>query len=256
MRLNRFYTARTNLRIGSSVKLEDSDIKHIRKVLRLGKKDNIILFNGEKEFVAELKIVGAELITAKIIELRKEEDFSNENKVELTIFQCLLRSGKFDFIIEKTTELNIDNIVPVESNFSQTKLDIAKKKTERWNKVAIAAAKQCERITIPNISLPIEFKEISHILKDFDKIYFFTIPRANINISLKTLKLQKALINKGNTLIKKVAFLIGPEGGFSPGEHILANEWGLDFVTFGETILRSETAAISVTSILQFIYNA
>src|SRR5690606_13093614 len=127
MRLNRFYTERKNITLNSSVKLQDSDIRHIRNDLRLKKGDKIVLVNGEKEFLAELRIVGREFVTAKVKKILKVEDFSEESGVDIVLFQALLRSGKFDTIIEKTTQLGIEAIVPVETDFSQMKIDAAKK---------------------------------------------------------------------------------------------------------------------------------
>lgn len=245
MRLNRFYTERTNIREGSSVKLPDSDINHIRKVLRLKKGDEIIVFNGEKEFLAELNIVGSEFVTVRLKQQLRAEDFSDESKVEITLFQGLLRAGKFDDILEKVTELGVDFIVPIQCEFSQSKVENAVEKIERWNKILIAASKQTERIRIPELIQPMTFKESLEHVKEFDVVYFFTTKQDTIN------KLKKS--DKPN--IKKVGFFIGPEGGFSPTEHKLAKESGLEFYSMSNTILRSETAAIFGTGILNFLYN-
>ncbi len=259
MRLSRFYNERKNLRVGSSVKLGDSDINHIRKVLRLKKHDKIILFNGEKEYLADLYLITNSVVMVRLEEELVEKKEQNTNKVSITLFQCLLRAGKFDFIIEKATELGVDNIIPVEAEFSQSKIDAAASKIDRWNKVSIAAAKQSERITIPQILNPINFKDIENVLDEFDAIYFFTIPRKNIKESLEAINLkdiESGLKESDMHSLKRIAFVIGPEGGFSPTEHSLANQWKLKFVKFGNTVLRSETAALAILSVLQYIFNS
>lgn len=248
MRLNRFYTNRTNIRPGSSVKLEDSDIKHIRKVLRLTKHDEIIIFNGEKEFLASLDIVSNDVIMATLNKQLREEDFSEGIKVEITLFQGLLKAGKFDDILEKTTELGIDYIVPVECEFSQSKIENAINKIVRWNKIIIAASKQSERIRVPDLIEPMLFRDALEYLKEFDKVYFFSTKQEGMN--------AVKFIEQTSKKINKVAFLIGPEGGFSPKEHLLAIEAGLDFYTMGNTILKSETAAIFGAGLLHFLYNS
>jgi 16S rRNA (uracil1498-N3)-methyltransferase len=250
MRLNRFFIDRDNLRVGSSIKLEDSDIKHIRKVLRLSKGDKIIIFNGEKEFLAELKIVGNEVVMAEILEVTKVKDFSIQT-TEVTIFQGLLRAGKIDSLIEKLTELGIDKIVPVECEFSQMKLDTAEKKIERWKKIAISAAKQSERIEVPEIYAPIKFQDVKTTLEQFDIVYFFTIPRKNIPSS----EMTRSIRDSQKAGAKKIAFMVGPEGGFSPKEHELALQWGINFTKLESNVLRSETASVAIMSILKYIYD-
>lgn len=251
MRINRFYTERKNLRVGSSVKLNPSDIKHIRKVLRLQKGDEILIFNGEKEFRAKLKLVGNEVVMADLIEVVKEGG-AESSQIELTLFQCLLRAGKFDFIVEKVSELGVNTIVPVQAEFSQMKLDAAEKKLDRWSRIAISAAKQSGRLRPVDLIPPIHFGAIKEVLNEFDKIYLFTVPKAveSKRVSIKSLK---EVIDK---TARNVAFVIGPEGGFSPSELTLAAEWGIEFVSFGPTILRSETSALAIASVLRYEYGA
>jgi len=248
MRLNRFYTERQNLRIGSSVKLADSDISHIRKVLRLSKGDKIILFNGSEEYVGELNLVTKEFVTAILVKILSEKKES-KNDLKITLFQGLLKAGKLDLIVEKTTEIGIDYIVPTECEFSQSNLESAKTKVERWNKVAMAASKQSERVALLEVLTPIKFQEIFKLKEEFDLILFFTIPRDIILESLKSEVLNLEIFKDK----KKVALVIGPEGGFSPREHKAASENGLNFVKLGDTILRSETAAIAAASIVKFL---
>ena len=255
MRLNRFYIERLNLRVGSSVKLNDSDVKHIRKVLRMQKGDNIIIFNGEKEFLAVLKVVSNEAVMAELTELLKNEDFSMEDRVEITLFQSLLRAGKYDFIIEKATELGVDNIVPLEAEFSQSKKIDAERKLERWKKVVIAAAQQSERVSVPEIIPPITFKDLAELKSNFDKLYLCTISREKIVSSLNAKDIHE-LSGIDKKEIKKVGFIIGPEGGFSPSEHEFASKLGIEFIKWNNMVLRSETAAISILAVFQFIFNS
>lgn len=252
MRLNRFFTERKNIRIGSSVKLSDSDISHIKKVLRLTKGDKIIVFNGEKEFLATLKVVSKDVIMVVLNELLQDQVNTQDHFAKITLFQGLLRAGKFDTVIEKTTETGITSIVPMETDFSQTKVEVIERKLERWNKLAIAASKQSERISVPEIYQGITFKEVKNLLSDFDVVYFVTIPRKKIAESLEAQPLNQIEVDKFKN---NIAFLIGPEGGFSPAEHKMAKEWGLTFVYLDSPVLRSETASIVFTSLFRFIYS-
>lgn len=246
MRLNRFYTPRTNLRDGSSLKLEDSDINHIRKVLRLSKGDEIIVFNGEKEYLAELGIVSREVVMANIVKQLREADFSEGAKVEITLFQGLLRVGKIDDILEKTIELGVDYVVPIECEFSQMKKDTAIQKISRWNKILVSASKQSERIRLPDLIEPMTFEESLTHLGEFDEVYFFTTENS---------KELKKLTKNSDKKLNKIACFIGPEGGFSPREHELAIQNKLEFYTLNNSVLRAETAAIFAVGILNFLYN-
>lgn len=247
MRLNRFYTERKNIRVDSSVKLSDYDANHVRKVLRLSKGDKITVFNGEKEFLAELILVTREFATARLLELIKEEDFSKP-KVEITLFQSLLKAGKLEDILEKTTELGIDHVIPVVAEFSQSFYEHTTSKYERFNKIILAACQQSERLTIPELHQPISFQDVVNSKDNFDAVYFFTIPRKTIPESEGTQFLTK--IPKEYS---KVAIFIGPEGGFSPTEHKLAFDAGFEFVTFTDSILRSETAAITAVAVVKYL---
>jgi 16S rRNA (uracil1498-N3)-methyltransferase len=250
MRLSRFYSERENLTIGSSVKLPDSEISHIRKALRLVKGDKIILFNGEKEFLAELTIVSKDIVKAKILELLRKADFSEEGGIEITLFQGLLRAGKMDLILKKTTELGISSIVPVECEYSQSKADKLIYKVDRWNKITIAASKQSGRIKIPEVKVPVLFQDVIAQANNFDIFYLFTIPNSKQSKGIVVKKLQKEPLSD----IHNIAYFIGPEGGFSPNEYKLAKDAGMEICSFTDSVLTSENAAISALAILKFIY--
>lgn len=248
MRINRFFIKRTHLTKHSSVRLEDSDIKHIRKVLRLKKGDKIQLFNNEREYLAELAIVSNDFITAEILEEINKVD---NDKIQLTLFQGLLKSGKFDFIVEKATELGVDQIVPVECEYSQMKSDSAQGKIERWNKIAVSASKQSERIKLPQITDPIKFNDIETLAKKFDRVILFTIPREKIVEEFEVKPLAEFKKDKS----KNVAIIIGPEGGFSPSEHKLAKSLNIEFFSISQSVLKSETASIVALGLMGFLLN-
>src|SRR5690606_4061384 len=117
---------------------------------------------------------------------------------------------------------------------------------------AVAAAKQSERISVPQIQEGIEFKDLKNYIGDFDTVYFITIPRKKIAESMEAVSLSELQIDKSKS---SIAILIGPEGGFSPNEHKLAKEWGFKFVYLDSPVLRSETASIVFSSLFRFIYS-
>jgi 16S rRNA (uracil1498-N3)-methyltransferase len=243
MRLNRFFTERKHIAIGASIKLQESDTAHIKKVLRLSSGDEIILFNGEREYLAVLTLVTRDFVTAEVKKiLRSTHD---EESISITLFQGLLKGGMFDLVVEKSVELGVSQIIPVECEYSQMKLDVAEHKIERWNKISLSAAKQSERLSIPEVSTPIRLSDIDlDVIKQFDQVFLFTIDKGNVTTSQLPNKLG------GN----RVAYIVGAEGGFSPSEHdYLIKELGLVPYTLGTTILRAETASIVAGGILRFL---
>jgi 16S rRNA (uracil1498-N3)-methyltransferase len=249
MQLRRFVTERTKLRVGSSVKILDEEAYHIRKSLRLQPDDEIILFNGENEFKARLKIVSKEVVMADIVAVIGGE--SEDDKPKFTLIQSLIRASNLELIFQKTTELGVDSIVPVFTEFSQINLPQVGNKLARWQKIVVEACKQSERISIPQIAEPIEFKDLKNTLAEFDLVLFFTLKR-EATADIKTIRPLSELTEQIK-MSRKVAYLIGPEGGFSPNEHKLAANWGLEFVALEGNVLKAETAAIAAQAILSFL---
>lgn len=250
MQLRRFLTERTNLRVGSSVKILDEEAYHIRKSLRLQPEDEIILFNGEREFRARLKIVSKDVVMADIVEVLSEE---STDGVRFTLIQSLIRAANFELVLQKVTELGVDNIIPIFTEFSQINLPQVDNKLARWQKIIVEACKQSERISIPQVQPPVEFKDLQPLLAEFDLVLLFTLERESVT-KVKGVKPLAELVGKIKSS-KKVAYLIGPEGGFSPNEHKRAAEWGLEFVKLEGNVLKAETAAIAAQAVLSYISN-
>lgn len=240
MRQPRVFSPRQNIRVGSSVKLEDQDVYHVRNSLRLRKGDEIIIFNGNREFLAELNIVRKDFITAKVKSIVKDEKWLEKRAFNLYI--GLLKAGKLDNIIKMLTELGIDKITPVQMEYSQVKKDaVTDAKTSRWNNLAIAASKQCKRISVPVIAEPIFFNDLITKLEDEENKFVF-LPSVTSNNILKISE---------NKL--EVNYIIGPEGGFSPAELLKLKKINCTEITINSNVLRSETAAVSALSVLKYL---
>ena len=149
-----------------------------------------------------------------------------------------------DFIVQKATELGISKIIPIETMRTIVKLHQEKsgKKTERWQKIASEAAKQSNAPIIPQVSSVINFKEmINSLEKDVKYILFWE--------EEKNLKLRDLL---NITTEKRLALIIGPEGGFDEKEVRLLKEKGIISVSLGEKILRTETAALVASACVMY----
>ena len=156
---------------GDKAKIIGEDVNHIANVLRLKKKDKIILCNKDEgcSYETEIVEVSKESITCNIISRTLENVESN---VSVDIYQGLPKMDKMEYIIQKATELGVKNIYPVTMARSIVKLDdkTALKKVDRWNKIAEVAAKQSKRDFIPNINNVINIENICQNAEKYDII--------------------------------------------------------------------------------------
>lgn len=250
--MHRFFTERTNLRPGSSVKLPEDEANHIRTSLRLQKGDKVILFNGETAFTAELGLVTRKVVMANVIEQISGEKASAApaaQQVEIVLAMSLIRVQNFELVLQKATELGVSKIIPINADYSQIKNKVAKAKYERWGKIILEACKQAERIDIPEI---LEIMTPSELVKHYPSSEYtglmFTLQRQNTAEGIEFETLQG--VNFGGE--KPILIAVGPEGGFSPSEHILFADNNFSLIEILEgRILRAETAAIAALTLIQ-----
>ncbi|MBQ2897636.1 MAG: 16S rRNA (uracil(1498)-N(3))-methyltransferase [Clostridia bacterium] len=228
--------------IGDFVEIAGDEATHIQRVLRLCEGDEIEIFCGDG-MVSEavIKSVSKQSVT---VEIKKTFESLAEPKTHIVLFQGIAKEAKMDYIIQKATELGISEIVPVETEFSVVKIKDSAKKTERWQKIALEAAKQCKRATVPAIKEPVPFEKAINLLKQND-IYFAPY-ECEKEGSLKD------LLN--NKKVKSAGYIIGPEGGFSHKEAQIFKDENIPLVTLGKRILRAETAATATLSVLMFCF--
>lgn len=226
----------------NKIYIEGTDVNHISNVLRLDKKEKIQICNKNtlENYIAEIEEIQKEKIITNIVEKLQTIVESN---VEIHLYQGLPKADKMELIIQKTTELGIYKIIPVDMIRCVVKLDEkdAKKKIERWQKIAEGAAKQSKRDIIPKIENKVKLKDLTDKIKEYD---IFIV--AYEEEKAKTLKqVLKKLENKNNY---KIGILIGPEGGIDSKEIEILKENGAVIATLGKRILRTETAPIAMVS--------
>jgi len=226
------------------------DAGHISRVLRLGVGDEIIVFDGlGNEYVCELESVGKAECVAVISAVR---ECTSEARLRVALFQGIPKSGKMEVIIQKCTELGVAEIYPFFSKRSVVKLDSERDKlakVERWQKVALEAAKQCGRGVTPIIHSPIEFGEVVEIAKNFNAAI---MPYEVLGSSGKK-DLRDVLSNNMNC--ENLGIIIGSEGGFDESEAELAKLNGINLVGLGERILRTETAGPAVLAVVMYEFD-
>ena len=218
--------------------VSDSDIHHIKKVMRCKNNDKIEIVFEKKVYLCNIDDI--EQLKLSIVDSYEED---RESEINLTIAVSLVQEQKFDLILQKLTELGIDNIIPVKTERSIVKLDNKKeeKKKIRWETICKEASEQSHRVTIPKVYDIMTLKELLNEKKELNLI---------CSLNDHTKPLSEHL--KQN--LKEILFVIGPEGGFTKKEEEFLIENGFESTTLGKRVLRVETAAIYVASIINYIY--
>lgn len=220
---------------GNEAVLTGEDVQHIAKVLRLRAGDEVTLCDGAKtEYTARIDLVEKERITLRVLETAASK---TESAVEITLYQGLPKAGKLETIIQKCVELGIGKVIPFDAERSVVKLsekDFAKKQS-RYQRVAYEAAKQSRRGIIPEVGGLVKLAK-----EDFSG--FDLILLAYEEERGTTLK--KALRAKMDA--KRIALIVGPEGGFAPEEADMLIQRGAVSVSLGPRILRTETAGMAM----------
>lgn len=216
--------------------ISGSDYNHIANVLRMNIGDTILVSCNGKSDLCKIKAFENQTVCAYVL----EESYQNtELPVKIVLFQGLPKSDKMELIIQKTVELGIDTIVPVEMKYCVVKLDDKKKisKQTRWQTIAESAAKQSKRNIIPTIAEVVPYKKALKMASELDLLL---VPYENKDGMAATKDALEKLKN-----VKSVGIIIGPEGGFAENEIDLALQNGGKVISLGKRILRTETAAIT-----------
>lgn len=230
-----------------TIKIIGEDVNHIKNVLRLKIDDDIKVCNSEtsKNYICAISNISSEAIECVIL---KETDDISEGNVELYIYQGLPKADKMELIIQKGTELGVTKFVPV--NFKRCIVKLSgkdeNKKIERWNKISEVAAKQCGRDIIPVVSNIKNIKNICDEISNYDIVLLAYENENNNYIKNELLKIKQLKENY------KIAVIIGPEGGIEPEEVTLLEDSGAKVVSLGKRILRTETVALQVSSIIMY----
>lgn len=226
---------------GDSFRLETADVHHLLNVLRKKEGEEISFFDGRGgRYRGVLTRVDKKL---GIAEGRIVERLRGSYKpFRVRLFQGLPKGSKFDFVIEKATELGADEIFPFLSKKSVVQPDEDSPKKDRWSRLAEAAAKQCDRPDVPTVHAPKKLSTLGKELAEGTTLYFSLAHGAE---SIRT-----ALSNGAKNGVLNL--VIGPESGFAPEEEKWMSENGGTPVTLGQLILRTETAGLAALTIVNY----
>ena len=220
--------------------LTGEDARHIGLSLRMRVGEKITLCSKGVDFECEIVSITPQEVRCRVIDEKPSE---GEPTVKVTLFQALPKSGKMSTIVQKSVELGVDKIVPVITARCVARPDSRSiaRKHDRWNKVALAAARQCGRGVIPEVTDPVTFDEAVRTASGLDRSFFCYEGGGK---SLRDADFEGA---------ETIGIFIGAEGGFEPSEAEAAAEAGLVSVTLGGRILRCETAPLAAISAVMLL---
>lgn len=212
---------------GNIVEIKDKkDINHLKNSFRMSVGDEIRVVDGEKEYRCVILSLEKKEILGEIKEVL-EDNYSTSVKVDIAL--GLLKNDKMDLSIQKLTEIGINKIIPMKTK--RTVVKVSEKK-DKWDVVSIEALKQCQGVRKVEIAGPTNLKEINY--GEYDLVF----------LPYEGAEGNKITNYNGLDKLKKILYLIGPEGGFDESEVEFLREKGVKIISLGRRILRAETAAI------------
>lgn len=225
--------------------IKGADVSHIKKVLRMKPGEELCVKSGAdgKEYRCAILALEQDRIVCELLFIR-EDGVELPSKVYL--FQGLPKADKMELIIQKAVELGAYQIIPVAAKRCVTKLDDKKAaaKAVRWQGIAEAAAKQSRRAVVPEVTGVQSFAQAARLASDMD---VRLIPYELAEGMERTREIMEGL-RPGQS----VAVFIGPEGGFDGTEIQQALQYGVEPITLGKRILRTETAGMTVLSWIMY----
>lgn len=237
----RFFVSPKQVKSGHII-ITGPDVRHISKVLRMGPGDIItVIADDGKAYETKIENISTDKVKCVIID---QCQAGGEPPVRVNLVQGLSKGLKMDLVVQKCTELGVTSIIPVNTRYSVLKLspDKVSSRRERWQRIAVEAAKQCRRSIVPRVVTPTSWQEAVD-----------DIPDGAVSLLLYEGETEQGMrdVLKGRTAPSEVFILIGPEGGIHPEElEYATRKKDVIPVTLGPRILRTETAAMAALSLV------
>ncbi len=235
----RFFVPASDIADGTA-SVGGSEFRHLQRVLRLREGDHVTLFDDAG--MEHAGVVVSLSPRVALVRVTASTAPRRESPLALTLYQGIPKGRKMDLVVEKATELGVQTIVPFSSAFSLGASAGAGAKRERWQRIAVAAAKQSGRTSVPSIAAPLSFAEVVGAAAAHDlRLLFFEGAGTMAFLA----------VPEPATRPTSAAIVIGPEGGFSRDETAAAHDAGFALVAMGPRILRTETAALVAATLVQ-----
>ena len=241
--MDRFFVEKKNINLeNNTCIIEGEDVKHISKVLRCKIGEELEVCDSDNnEYICEITSIDKSTVELDILE---KVDIKRESDLKIKLYQGLPKNPKMEMILQKLTEVGVDEIILVQTKRSVVKVDDKKedKKIERWVRIIYEAAKQSKRGKIPKLRGVLSFKEA---LCDMQNNDFNIAPYENE----RTKSIKQAIKSLD---INNIGIFVGPEGGFDESEIEAIENINGQSVSLGPRILRTETASVVASSIVLY----
>lgn len=220
--------------------MNNDDMHHVKNVMRMNAGDLIECVYNEKVYIC--KVISPDINKFEIVEELVE---NNELDIYVTVAVSLVKEKKMDLILQKLTELGVSRIIPVEMERSVVRYDSKrfKKKKERWERICKEASEQSKRNRVPVVDNVMKVSDLD--FPDYDI-------KAVCSVSNKDNLINRYLQKRGKCA--KMIFVIGSEGGITDREEKMLNDMGYDSISLGKRVLRVETAAMYVLSVVGYSF--
>ncbi len=226
---------------GGRFVIRGDDYHHLARVRRVKPDEIIHVRNARGELIAA-RVVRLSHDEIEARSLGPESEPSGADSFSLTLAAAILKGKKFDFVIQKATEAGVDRIIPLVTERTVPDIhDKSDSRTQRWNRIAREASKQCMKKRITVVDAPCALEDF--LATGRDGITMIAHPGGGI--SLRELRGRSGPAGA-------VCVLVGPEGGFAPAEVRMAEKRGWTPVAFGVTTLRAETAAMIIPALILY----
>ena len=238
MTRRRFYVSPNSIQNGTAFFSQDQS-HHLRDVLRIGAGEIVEIFNGQGTgYVGEVAFKGSAVVVHRLQQLLSEQP-----RVPLVLAAAMIKTSKFEWVLQKSTELGVHEIIPVKTRRSEIRIPSNKidSRCERWNRITREASKQCGRFSSPLVRAPLDYFDMLHSreFSGFSKLLFYE--NADILWHPDTLGVSDGVV-----------LCVGPAGGWEDSEIEEARKAGYRIFSLGPWILRAETAAVAAVSIVQY----
>ena len=243
--MSRFYIPGKNIDTRKKEIVASGDeAHHITDVMRLKESERVRVFDGEgNEYLGLIERIDKYSKEVYII-IEETLEVSSEKNLEIILAQAITKKNKMDYIIEKATELGVNKVIPLITDRTIVRPDEkgARKKHDRWVKIAVEAAKQCGRSVIPEVENIKKYKDVIGGMDDYSLAIM-------AHLEDETIPIKEVIkgFKKG-----KIIIFIGPEGDFTSDEILQAKANGCKFVSLGDRVLKSDTAGLYALSVISY----